>query len=307
MSRNLDIGENTLRLYQRTDAAGYCTFTELPRDLPLKAFAFHSTLGRGNWNQRSLAENEAEAYLLELEKGPVTIHAIIKQPDGSRVQDARVLLLDRLPDADGVVREALGRLKRMHLEESSRFTFGALRSARSTVDGEAVFPDTFAGRCFIQAVSGDLSRSEILVIRAIEQDTPVTCELVLSRPLTLDGTVRTPGGEFVQGARVTLLTRTGAGEWEMNRHSFTNERGDYRFSDLDRGRSYAVGIQSSDASQWKLLPHRPGRELANEEFSTLIDRRNLRVDREDFQAFVEVPEDPESVTPRIDLVVEWKG
>ena len=92
--------------------------------------------------------------------------------------------------------------------------------------------------------------------------------------------------------------------WEMNRHSFTDERGDYRFSDLDRSRSYAIGIEFSDTSQWKLVPHRTDREPANEDFATLIDRRNLRVDRKDFRTFVEVPEDLENVAPRIHLVVE---
>ena len=235
--------------YQVTDDDGVCTFSDLPSVEKVEVFAFHAVLGRSIHEDIPVGDSDdPETVTLELTSGSATVIASVRDLNGSPVSGAQVRLLELKHDIpNAVVRQSivLGAL----------FSgFGTFRVARTDADGRAAFPDTLEGECLVQALAADYpvdgvdgredpARSEIARFHT-EPDGETSCELVLWRAFTLNGNVRTPDGDGLQGVHINLLGWSDERDWVLESPvAFSNEFGNYRFTRLNPLKRLAIAVR----------------------------------------------------------------
>jgi hypothetical protein len=303
--------EGTARFYQRTGEDGFCAFADLPPDAQLKLFAFHPTLGRC-WRNEISSRNH-DLCVLKLERGRAMVDVTVKSVDGLPVGGAQVVLWERFPRGQGIAAKVRG--LGYQVLASTRLDVGNVRTAVTNAGGKALFPDTFEGECLLEAtleavqgnaaLPSDPPRSEIALVDVVLDGSPIPCELVVRRPLTLSGNVHTPGGQAVEHVPILLLGMTDSEEWMGAQVALTNDRGNYRFKGLDGLRRWAVAVDAGDRSSWKPVRPDPDKEAKEEEFTTLTDRRNQQGDPASFHYFAEVPFRLDE--PRWDILVELEA
>ena len=104
------------------------------------------------------------------------------------------------------------------------------------------------------------------------------------------------------------------GEWELVRHCFSNERGNYRFSAIDPAERHAIAVVPADPeaheeqkwmrSAWKARADQSDEEERFRTMSTFTSRGRRKLSPNDFSVFMEVPHDATSREKVVNLTVE---